>query len=75
MTPGELDQLSLPEHTPARCSAPFRGRRTVKAVAHKRGPRTPQTDEQLLVYIKAAIAASPLTGQGHRKIRYRLLIQ
>ena len=43
---------------------PFLRLATVKAVARKRGPRTPQTDEQLLVYIKAITAASPFTGEG-----------
>lgn len=41
-----------------------------RAVAkRKRGPKTPHSDEQVLVAIREAIAESPFHGEGHRKVR------
>lgn len=38
----------------------------------KRGPRTPIGDDELLVLIRGAIAGSPFSGEGHRKVTARL---
>ena len=40
----------------------------------KRGPRTPFTDEELTARIRQEIAASPFTGEGHRKFWARLRV-
>ena len=41
----------------------------------KRGPKTDITDEELLALIRADLAASPFTGEGHRKVWARLRFQ
>lgn len=41
-------------------------------VTAKRGPRPAHSDEQLLELIRADLAASPFTGEGHRKVWARL---
>ena len=41
----------------------------------KRGPKTAVSDEQLLVAIKADLAASPFEGEGHKKVTARLRVQ
>lgn len=41
-------------------------------VARKRGPKTKLTDDELLVLIRADLAASPFIGGGHRKVWARL---
>lgn len=41
----------------------------------KRGPKTDLTDEELLVLIRADLAASPFSGEGHRKVWARLRVQ
>jgi transposase InsO family protein len=38
----------------------------------RRGPRSAISDETLAGYIRAAIADSPFTGEGHRKIHQRV---
>lgn len=38
----------------------------------KRGPKTRLSDEQLLALIRADLASSPFTGEGHRKVWARL---
>ena len=38
----------------------------------KRGPKTSDTDEGLLVHIRHVLAASPFLGEGHRKVWARL---
>ena len=38
----------------------------------KRGPKTALDDEALLTLIRADLAASPFTGEGHRKVHARL---
>ena len=40
----------------------------------KRGPKTPLSDAELLVEIRADLKASPFQGEGHRKVRARLKI-
>lgn len=40
---------------------------------HRRGPRTEQSDAALVVEIRSALTASPFAGEGHRKVRARLL--
>ena len=45
-----------------------------RPVALKRGPKTPLSDEELLVEIRADLEASPFQGEGHRKVRARLKI-
>lgn len=40
----------------------------------KRGPKTPLSDAELLVEIRADLKASPFQGEGHRKVRARLRI-
>jgi len=42
------------------------------APARPRGPRPPVDDESLLAAIRTDLAASPFSGEGHRKIRARL---
>ncbi len=38
----------------------------------KRGPKTAQSDEELVVEIRRVLKASPFTSEGHRKVRARL---
>ena len=38
----------------------------------KRGPKTAQSDEELVVQIRRVLLASPFTSEGHRKVRVRL---
>ena len=38
----------------------------------KRGPKTALDDDALLALIRADLAASPFTGEGHRKVHARL---
>ncbi len=38
----------------------------------KRGPKTPQSDSEVMAAMRAVIEASPFMGEGHRKVR-RLL--
>lgn len=45
-----------------------------RPVALKRGPKTPLSDEELLVEIVADLEASPFQGEGHRKVKARLKI-
>lgn len=40
----------------------------------RRGPKTPHSDTEVITAMRAVIAASPFTGEGHRKVR-RLLGQ
>ena len=40
----------------------------------KRGPKTPLSDEELLVEIRDDLEASPFQGKGHRKVRARLKV-
>jgi transposase InsO family protein len=40
----------------------------------KRGPKTPLSDEELLVEIRADLKTSPFQGEGHRKVRARLKV-
>jgi len=49
-----------------------RQRKRLAVVLEKRGPKPQITDDILLERIKAAIAASPFHGEGHRKIRMKL---
>lgn len=41
-------------------------------VRRQRGPKTALSDEALLTLIRADLAASPFTGEGHRKVHARL---
>ena len=45
-----------------------------RPVPLKRGPKTPLSDDALLVEIRADLEASPFQGEGHRKVRARLKI-
>ena len=45
-----------------------RHRRTHPVESRKRGPRTAWTDEALTERIREQIAASPFSGEGHRKV-------
>lgn len=45
-----------------------------RPVLLKRGPKTPLSDEELLVEIRADLDASPFQGEGHRKVRARLKV-
>ena len=38
----------------------------------KRGPKTAQSDEELLQEIRTVLKASPILGEGHRKVKARL---
>jgi putative transposase len=42
------------------------------APARPRGPKPPVDDESLLAAIRADLAASPFSGEGHRKVWARL---
>jgi hypothetical protein len=44
----------------------------VPVVAQRRGPKPKMPDADLLEAIRADLAASPFTGEGHRKVRARL---
>jgi hypothetical protein len=46
----------------------------VPLVAHRRGPKPRTPDADLLAAIRADLAASPFTGEGHRKVWARLRI-
>ena len=50
-----------------------RARRPV--APQRRGPKTKHTDAGLLEQIRAILAASPLHGEGHRRIWARLRVQ
>lgn len=59
----------------------FYSRQAVQRIPHaerpvplKRGPKTPLSDEELLVEIRADLKASPFQGEGHRKVRARLKV-
>src|SRR5262249_52768850 len=45
------------------------------SVGGKRGPKTALTDEELLVAIRAVLAACPFHSEGHRKVHFRLRAQ
>lgn len=45
-----------------------------RPVLLKRGPKTPLSDEELLVEIRDDLEASPFQGKGHRKVRARLKV-
>ena len=47
---------------------------TPPAPAQRRGPRPAMSDENLLVAIRADLARSPWTGEGHRKVWARLRV-
>ena len=51
-----------------------RDRRNHPAELRKRGPKTPFTDAELTGRIRQEIAASPFTGEGHRKFWARLRV-
>ena len=51
-----------------------RDRRNHPAEPRKRGPKTPFTDAELTGRIRQEIAASPFTGEGHRKFWARLRV-
>jgi putative transposase len=51
----------------------YRARRPANsAPARSRGPRPPVDDANLLAAIRADLAASPFSGEGHRKVWARL---
>ena len=51
----------------------YQARRPANAAPAKpRGPRPPVDDESLLAAIRADLAASPFSGEGHRKVWARL---
>jgi len=45
-----------------------------RPVPLKRGPKTPLSDDELLVEIRDDLEASPFHGEGHRKVRARLKV-
>ncbi|NTW60835.1 MAG: DDE-type integrase/transposase/recombinase [Nitrospirae bacterium] len=49
-----------------------KARRAKPVAAQKRGPKTAITDDELLALIKADLATSKFTGEGHRKVWARL---
>ena len=51
-----------------------RDRRNHPGEPRKRGPKTPFTDAELTGRIRQEIAASPFTGEGHRKFWARLRV-
>ena len=51
-----------------------RDRRNHPAEPRRRGPKTPFTDAELTGRIRPEIAASPFTGEGHRKFWARLRV-
>lgn len=44
----------------------------VSASSCKRGPKTEQTDEEVVTKIREVLNESPFSGEGHRKVRARL---
>lgn len=46
-----------------------------RAPREKRGPKARLTDVELLVEIRADLAASPFKGEGHRKVWWRLRVE
>jgi transposase InsO family protein len=58
---------ALPRSTFYRASRPANA-----APAKPRGPKPPVDDENLLAAIRADLAASPFSGEGHRKVWARL---
>jgi hypothetical protein len=51
----------------------YQARHTAQAIAAKpRGPKPPVDDASLLAAIQADLAASPFSGEGHRKVWARL---
>ncbi len=49
-----------------------RGRAEGPSSARRRGPVPKVSDEELLVKVRADLASSPFTGEGHRKVWARL---
>jgi transposase InsO family protein len=47
----------------------FYARLSEKASPAKRGPKTTQTDEEVISAMRQVLQDSPFTGEGHRKIR------
>lgn len=47
-------------------------RKTVQPVPHKRGPKTPLSDDELTTLIRTDLERSPFIGEGHRKVWARL---
>ena len=56
----------------ARSSFYHASRPVSQAVSKRRGPRPLVSDEALLALIRDDLAASPFTGEGHRKVWGRL---
>lgn len=50
----------------------FYASRSAKPPPGKRGPKTEQSDDEVIAAMREVVSASPFTGEGHRKIR-RLL--
>jgi len=48
---------------------------TVADAPAKRGPRTRETDEALVMAIRTVLAETPFHGEGHRKVRVRLRVR
>jgi putative transposase len=46
-----------------------------RPVSHKRGPKTPLSDGDLLGMIRSYLEASPFSGEGHRKVHAHLKIE
>ena len=44
-------------------------RRSEKDPPRKRGPKTKQSDEEVMVAMREVLEESPFTGEGHRKVR------
>ena len=47
----------------------YYARRSEKDPPGKRGPKTKQTDEEVITAMREVLADSPFTGEGHRKVR------
>lgn len=45
-----------------------------KAIPGKRGPKTQHSDEEMTEMIRKVIAESPFSGEGHRKVRARIIM-
>ena len=58
-------------HAP-RSSVYAAGVATSPADGGKRGPKTALTDDELVVEIRAVLAACPFHSEGHRKVHFRL---
>jgi hypothetical protein len=56
----------------SRSSVYAAGASAAPAVIGKRGPKTPVPDEDLVLAIRAILAACPFHGEGYRKVRARL---